>query len=269
MAPAILNDHFIKPEAVTTPSTSIENSNDHDNHSDLDHQETHSITQGSEDGLANDVSIIPYEDEYEKLNSTMQVTWSNVMELNSGVYTGSTRYQHVHVLMLSWERQFDDLNVQGEVDALRTVFRDTYNFNVVHKQLIRKEKRRTQTQINRIVADWVDDNDGLKTLLIVYFAGHGRPGTKEGDLEITGHRSPSDLRDTLDKVVWNKTEHNLSGIAADVFQIFDCCYAGNFGARGGGGSGANEYLAATDKDDTTPKPGPNSFTSALIWALKA
>lgn len=40
------------------------------------------------------------------------------------------------------------------------------------------------------------------------------------------------------------------------------------GARGRWAHRAFEFLGATSAEDTTPEPGPNSFTSALIWALE-
>ena len=40
------------------------------------------------------------------------------------------------------------------------------------------------------------------------------------------------------------------------------------GARGRWAHRAFEFLGATSAEDTTPEPGPNSFTSGLIWALE-
>lgn len=53
--------------------------------------------------------------------------------------------------------------------------------------------------------------------------------------------------------------------------IFDCCNAGEMdrGVRGTDFTRrAFEYMAATSQRSTTKRPGPNSFTAALIWALK-
>jgi Caspase domain len=208
---------------------------------------------------------ISYDDEYVKLNSSLQVAWNE--SLNPDVFTTSTTYRKVEVLMLSWEPEFDDLKVQGEINDLKNVFETRFHFHVTSKHLTRDRKRKAQQQMNKIVAMWVAETDSRQTLLIVYFAGHGRPN-KKGGLEIAGHhKSPSDLRDYLDKVVWNMTEHNLQALDADLLQIFDCCHAGTIETRGSD-SGASEFLAATGANSTTPKPGKSSFTSALIWALK-
>ena len=215
---------------------------------------------------SHDASIIEYEDELEKLNSKMQVAWSGVMD--NDYYASSTNYEHVEVLTLSWEKESDDLKVQEEIDALTEVFRDTYNYHVTHKTIKKREKKKAQTQILAIVAGWVDEYDGLKTLLIVYFAGHGKPGNNLGELVINGYQSsPSDVRRYLNTVVWNNAEDILHEAQSDVLQIFDCCYAGTLGARGASQQ-SFEYLAATGADDITASPGETSFTSALIWALK-
>ena len=122
--------------------------------------------------------------------------------------------------------------------------------------------------LNPLKASWVDLYDAPKTLLLVYFAGHGRPGDAVGELAISGYQtSPSDVRRYLNTVVWNITENNLHEIQSDVLQVFDCCFAGFLGTRGGSQQ-SFEYLAATGADDTTASPGDTSFTSALIWALK-
>ena len=211
-----------------------------------------------------DAPIVPYEDDNEKLNSTMQLAWSEVMQ--EGHYTSSTEYRHVHVLMLSWETRHDDLKVQEEIDALKTVFEQTFNYHVTHERLIKRDNKKTQTQVNSIVAGWVDKYDGPKTLLLVYFAGHGRPGKRQGDLQITGTKSLFEVDSELNEVTWNRAENNLLETVADVLQIFDCCYAGSLGGRGD--SRAFEYLAACAADQTTPRPGEHSFTRALIWALE-
>ena len=220
--------------------------------------------------LPRDASIIPYEDDLEQLNSKYQLAWSEVME--EGPYSNSRSYQKVHVLLLSWHEDYDDLKVNKEVDALHTVFKETFNFNVRRERLSHDENKTAQACVNKIVADWVYEYDGLRTLLIVYFAGHGKRGNKPGDLHIAGKTSPTDLRAHLNSVIWNRTEENLKSTRADVLEIFDCCCAGNLVSTRGGPQDSElrafEYLAAVDAEGRTPGPGATSFTSALIWALR-
>jgi hypothetical protein len=53
---------------------------------------------------------------------------------------------------------------------------------------------------------------------------------------------------------------------ADILCIFDCCNAGALLCHRG--PARFEYLGACGATDTTPAKGPNTFTSALIWALE-
>ncbi|MCJ1229928.1 hypothetical protein MMC12_006599 [Toensbergia leucococca] len=216
-----------------------------------------------------DSSIVLYEDNLEQLNSTCQLVWTKSME--NGHYSSSVTYKKAHVLLLSWDSELDDLEVGEEVNALGAVFEETFNFQVQCERLKQHKNKTAQAYINKIVADWVWEYDGPRTLLIVYFAGHGRKGAKPGDLHLAGKTSPTDIRAHLDSVIWNRTEENLRDTQADVLEIFDCCYAGNIAVTRGGAQGYErsfEFLAAADADFRTPGPGETSFTSALIWALK-
>jgi len=67
-------------------------------------------------------------------------------------------------------------------------------------------------------------------------------------------------------VMWEKVEQTLSEFHTDVLVIFDCCDAGYLSNRGT--AHAFEYLAACGDKKQTKVPGPNSFTTALIWALR-
>jgi len=71
----------------------------------------------------------------------------------------------------------------------------------------------------------------------------------------------------VDHVKWHLTEASLQETRADVFLIFDCCYAGDASRSSGFGTRSFEFLAACSAGATTRGPGPESFTSGLIWAL--
>jgi hypothetical protein len=47
-------------------------------------------------------------------------------------------------------------------------------------------RRSAQAQVNRHLAEFVDDYDDTNTLLIIYYAGHGRPGNDPGVLKLSG-----------------------------------------------------------------------------------
>ena len=40
--------------------------------------------------------------------------------------------------------------------------------------------------MNKFLSEWVYDEDGDNTLLIVYYAGHGVPGQDPGQLKLAG-----------------------------------------------------------------------------------
>src|SRR5436305_613963 len=70
-------------------------------------------------------------------------------------------------------------------------------------------------------------------------------------------------------IAWNMAEKCIESTEADILVIFDCCQAGtlrhDFRSRPGR---CFEFLVACAANETTRIPGPGSFTSALIWALK-
>lgn len=59
--------------------------------------------------------MVEYEDEFEKANPSLQVTWSEVME-QSGHYKTSSFYRRVKCLLVSWGS--DDLHTDREVNPL-------------------------------------------------------------------------------------------------------------------------------------------------------
>jgi hypothetical protein len=78
-------------------------------------------------------------------------------------------------------------------------------------------------------------------------------------------------KDQLERnsIAWHSAENNIASTDSDVLLIFDCCHAGSLcrpyrSSRGR----CFEFLAACTADQKTRKPGPDSFTSALIWALE-
>ena len=70
--------------------------------------------------------------------------------------------------------------------------------------------------------------------------------------------------------MWNEAEKQLERAHADLFVIFDCCYAGQLAisTRSVFSSKIFEYLGATQANDVALSPGPDSFSNALAWALE-
>jgi hypothetical protein len=79
-----------------------------------------------------------------------------------------SRYEAVHVLLLSWED--DNLGVDKEIKRLGHVLSHLYQFNVERFQIPRKTPgKATASRVSQFL-----ENDGVGSLLIVYYAGHAR-----------------------------------------------------------------------------------------------
>lgn len=178
-------------------------------------------------------------------------------------------YKHVFVLLLSWHPECDDMVVDPEVQKLKNVLENIYNYNVESVQIDSRLPASPQAQANLAVAQFVHLNDKEDTLFIVYYAGHGSPGKDRGHLNMTGRRRQEGKRvaQQFSHFNWNSVENLLSMTRADVFLIFDCCHASDLGRDSVFNSRSFEYLAASTSPYTR-SPGKQSFTSALIWALE-
>ena len=137
-----------------------------------------------ERGNSPDYSIIDYELNYEREESERQVLWSKTME--KGDYKDSLAYKKVEVLLLCWAATCDDLITNDEVDKLKSVFEEQFKYHAQIAYLDADATLKLQVQVNAKVAAFVGAYDGPNTLLIVYYAGHGRPGSFYGSLELFG-----------------------------------------------------------------------------------
>jgi hypothetical protein len=92
-------------------------------------------------------------------------------------------------------------------------------------------------------------------------------------------QSDSDNIDAADEkseemnfLIWEQAEQLiLASRKADMFLILDCCHAGKVlqtRHRPPLSKRIFEFMGAAGPGETTPLPGPESFTSALIFALK-
>lgn len=121
-----------------------------------------------------------HEDEIQ--NAEYQICWNIIMD--QGGYHIPSAYEKVAVLLLCWAQ--DDLKTAGEVNALKSVLEERFRYHTTMACLDNNNKQRLQVQLNTKVAAFVGANDGPNTLLIVYYAGHGKPGKIHGYLEMFG-----------------------------------------------------------------------------------
>ena len=132
--------------------------------------------------LPSELSTVDYDDPDEKDNSEYQVLWSTTME--QGTYKTSSSYKNVYVLLLRWAQGCDDLEVEGEVSRLKSTFETCFNYHAEIKNLDTKSGRSYQVQVNTIVQAFIGAYDHPNALLIVYYAGHGKPGNYFGSLAL-------------------------------------------------------------------------------------
>ena len=181
-----------------------------------------------------DDSIIDYKLELAKDDSEYQVLWSTTMD--KGSYKNPSTYKKIEALLLCWSVYSDDLATTGEVQRLKSVFEERFRFNARIDYLDKHDQKRLQVQVNEKVAVFVGSHDGPNTLLIVYYAGHGKPGDYYGSLELFGsvtentyclntdacrQTAPNDAKKRRDSLVWNHAEELLRPAEADVLELFD------------------------------------------------
>ncbi|KAF7898925.1 uncharacterized protein EAF01_008138 [Botrytis porri] len=233
---------------------------------------SNSVLKPDHDGkrtIASTIIIPPtnYQDKEASADSKFKAIFDEHMSAKNA----SIAYREVHVLLLSWDRKDDDLHVEQEVADLENVFRDIFKYKTTQKILQQNPRRHPQAQINLYLAEFVHNHDDQNTLLIVYYAGHGKLSDDGDGLALTPSTTQPDEENELHEIVWSSAEHNIQNTQSDVLVIFDCCNAGEMDRSVRGSDftrRAFEYMAATSQNSTTRKPGPKSFTAALIWALK-
>ena len=142
------------------------------------------LTEGPKINEPPVLSTVDYEDADEKDNSEYQVTWSNTME--KGTYKSSSSYENAYVLLLRWADGCDDLIVNEEVSKLKSTFETFFSYHAEIRYLSAKIGRSYQVQVNTIVQAFIGAHDHPNALLIVYYAGHGKPGSFHGSLALHG-----------------------------------------------------------------------------------
>jgi hypothetical protein len=123
--------------------------------------------------------------QYEIDDSEYQVLWNITMD--EGKYNQSSTYKKVEVLLLCWAQNSNDLKTEREVNKLESILRTRFRYGTRIAHLDNNLEQKLQVQLNAKVAHFVGEHDGPNTLLIVYYAGHGRPGKSYGDLEWFGY----------------------------------------------------------------------------------
>ena len=135
-------------------------------------------------------SNVQYQHQREKENSQFQVRWNELMGEDG--LSGAAFYRRVAVLLISWDKEDDDLNTADEVHSrscwlivswltnskvakLKSVFKRIFNYEVFHVRLTCKNKSLPQQFLMLKLAEFVVEQDGPNTLLIYIMQDTGAP----------------------------------------------------------------------------------------------
>jgi hypothetical protein len=149
------------------------------------------------------------------------------------------------------------------------VFRERFNYQTEVVELNMKSK--PQHQLNRRMMAFIDDHDGPRSLMIVYYTGHGVYREDSKQLELFASMNPILARHFVQepRANWGRVEEMLHSdeVEGDVLTILDTCYASNLIKGTKESTKKFELMSACAIDMTTAAPGNQSFTRALIDAL--
>ena len=109
--------------------------------------------------------------EYEDKNSRFEVVWKNRMA--KGGYKIPSYYEKAAVLLFSWEKDADDMDVENEVNDLKKVFEDVFHYEVKREYLKPSSSEDPPPLKNMVlcmIAQFIKQFDRRNSLLIVYYA---------------------------------------------------------------------------------------------------
>lgn len=148
---------------------------------------------------------------------------------------------------------------------------DKYHFQVQTKLM--NDDTHPQEQAFQHLSNFVVDHREPRTLLIIYYAGHGYSSARNnGRIALSGTQLVDPTEKMARSIEWDEVERTLSTTQSDVLVIFDCCQAGLLCRSAQEGllnpHRSFQYLGACESKQVTDRAGPSSFTSAMIWALE-
>ncbi|KUJ09075.1 uncharacterized protein LY89DRAFT_319222 [Mollisia scopiformis] len=166
-------------------------------------------------------------------------------------------YNSVHVLCLSWID--DDLDVAPEVGRLGWVFTGLYGFDVHYWRI--PSKRANET-LDHELESFFETFDQPRSLLIIYYAGHGSLG--QHNRRMTWH---CNRRAEEPSVLWDGLQWRLENASCDVLLILDCCHCAPTSRRLRAGT-KKWLLGACGFSREAAAPGEQSFTRSLTDELE-
>jgi hypothetical protein len=91
-------------------------------------------------------------------------------------------YQNVAVLLIKWADEIDQLQTADEVEQVRGIFADEFNFPT--KVIDLNNITRPQLQLERNFVEFMAEYDGDQTLMIIYYTGHGSYDERTKELNL-------------------------------------------------------------------------------------
>jgi hypothetical protein len=154
---------------------------------------------------------------------------------------------------------------------LEKTMQDKYHFDVQTKLM--NCETHPQEQAFQHLANFVGTQRQPRTLLIIYYAGHGYSSAlRDGRIALSGTQLVDPTDKSTRSIEWDEVERTLSTTRSDVLVIFDCCQAGLLCRSAQEGllnpNRSFQYLGACESKQVTERAGLESFTSAMIWALE-
>ncbi|KAL1595212.1 hypothetical protein SLS60_009900 [Paraconiothyrium brasiliense] len=209
----------------------------------------------------------------------VQMWWDETVEVNMD---SQDQYQKVAVLLLKWSDPLDELRVSmhGEIivqlHKLATVFQKTFNFQTQIVELNVSSK--PQHQLDRHIAAFIEAHDGPHSLLIVCYQGNSMFNSLHGRLELCASSDPARSFGISQSAVvnWRKAENMLcsDGVDGDVLMLLDVPYPAEFfeslrvSTQVKSTKRLCELISACPPSQSSPPPGPGSFTGALVETLQ-
>ncbi|KAH6625402.1 heterokaryon incompatibility protein-domain-containing protein [Boeremia exigua] len=180
---------------------------------------------------------------------------------------GSPRaYSRVAVLLFKWANEIDELQTAVEVNDLEAMFRERFGFET---DILELTSKKPQLQLNSRISSFAEKYNEPGNLIVVFYNGHAIWRDLENDLQLTAGSTNTTTAS------WNKAEAILTAddLDSDTLIILDACYSRSITKSQGSSdkefSRKFELLSAGPSDETTPAPGPRSFTRSLINNLGA
>lgn len=173
---------------------------------------------------------------------------------------GNEAYTLYCALLIVFES--DDLGgCLSEAESMGKELEEDWGFRVEIYQIPFISQDRLQKEVEKAVSAFIQKFDGGSNLLWVHYGGHGFVN-REGKFMIAMPK-----KGTWYKILLAPIRERFLRCAADVAIIIDACQAAASSYRLHD-SHTVEILAACAEERRTPEVGPNSFTSALVRALR-